>query len=260
MSARLIAAASALCLVSEAAVAAEVPCWLDQGVLVAPAQMAGLAGDFIIDTGAVRSALHNTRAQSAGIDGERTTGAVRLAGHATPAQELAIVDLDAQTWDFPTPIAGVIGTDVLSGFVLELETAPCRLTLSRPTTAPQPRTRGISLALSRSAQAQTIRVGVSDGARARYLDLIPATGLDAAVRLSPGLAHVPGGDPKALGPDEAGRASLRALSLGQTLFENVPTGLTAGDARQDGAVGLAILGRWRMRLDFPNQRLELSPP
>ena len=141
MSARLIAAASALCFASEAAVAAEVPCWLDQGVLVAPAQVAGLAGDFIIDTGAVRSALHNTRAQSAGIDGERTNGAVRLAGHATPPQDLAIVDLDAQTWDFPTPIAGVIGTDVLSGFVLEVETAPCRLTqpASTRTASPGPR-------------------------------------------------------------------------------------------------------------------------
>ena len=260
MSARLIAAASALCLVSEAAVAAEVPCWLDQGVLVAPAQVAGLAGDYIIDTGAVRSALHNTRAQSAGIDGERTSGAVRLAGHATPPQNLAIVDLDAQTWDFPTPIAGVIGTDVLSGFVLEVETAPCRLTLSRPARAQHPQARGLSLALSSSARAPTIRVGVSDGVEARYLDLIPSTGLDAAVRLSPSLAHVPGGDPKALGPDEAGRARLRALSLGQTLFENVPTGLAAADAPQDGAVGLAILGRWRMRFDFPNQRLELSPP
>ena len=88
--------------------------------------------------------------------------------------------------------------------------------------------------------------------------LIPATGLDAPARLSPAIAKVPGADPKAMAAYGEGRAELRALSLGNTLFEDLQAGLSDGQAGADGAVGLQVLGRWRLRFDFPSGRLHLA--
>lgn len=239
--------------------AAEIACWLDHGVLVAPAQAAGMAGDFIIDTGAAQSSVHNTRAQGAGFEGERLSGEVRLAGARLDGRDLAIEDLDARTWAFPTPIAGVIGADILRGFVVEVGTTPCRLTLSpaaQGVTVPG----GQAVPLVWRGGVPLVLAAVSDGPRALQVELTPSTGLDAPVRLSPAHADAPGAEPKVLAPYEAGRATLRALSLGGTLFENLPAGLTAPTAAADGAIGLAVLGRWRLRFDFPAGRLHLIGP
>ncbi|MDZ4320184.1 MAG: hypothetical protein U1A07_15315, partial [Phenylobacterium sp.] len=58
-------------------------------------------------------------------------------------------------------------------------------------------------------------------------------------------------------PYEAGRAELRALSLGAELFEHLRVGLNDEATTSDGAVGLEVLGRWRLRFDFPAGRLHL---
>lgn len=235
--------------------AAEIACWLDRGVLVAPATAAGVSGDFIIDTGADHSAIHNTRAQAAGVEGESLTGEVSLAGARVAALDLAVEDLDARTWAFPTPIAGVIGADVLRGFVLELDTSPCRMTLAAAGVLP--RLRGSGLSMSWQGAVPVVAGAVSDGPVARRVALIPATGLDAAIRLSPSIAAVPGAEAKRLQPYEEGRAELRALSLGGALFEQLRAGLNDGQTIADGAVGLEVLGLWRLRFDFPAGRLHL---
>lgn len=235
--------------------AAEIACWLDRGVLVAPAVAAGVAGDFIIDTGANHSVLHNTRAQAAGHEGAGLTGDVNLAGAVMAGRDLTIEDLDARTRAFPTPIAGVIGADILRDYVVELSTTPCRLNLASPgtlSTAP-----GRSLPITWLGATPVVSAAVSDGPTARVVALSPATGLDTAVRLSPAVASAPGADTLALAPHGATRADLRALSLGEVLFERVPTGLSDGQSQADGAIGLMVLRRWRLRFDFPAQRLYL---
>ena len=92
--------------------------------------------------------------------------------------------------------------------------------------------------------------------------MTPATGPDAAVRLSPSAAAGSGAaEPGKLGPYGSARAELRALSFAGVLFERLPAGLLAeGDAARLGAVGPAVLARWRLRFDFPAGRLELYPP
>ncbi len=255
MNARAALLACGLAAFSGEAMGAEIACWLDRGVLVAPATAAGVSGDFIIDTGADHSAIHNTRAQAAGVEGDSLAGEVRLAGAQVPGRNLAVEDLDARTWAFPTPIAGVIGADVLRGFVVELDTSPCRLTLASVDTLP--RAQGASLPMVWRGAVPVVDGAISDGPRARTVALIPATGLDAPARLSPAIASAPGADDKSLTPYEAGRAELRALSLGGALFEHLRVGLNDEAATSDGAVGLEVLGRWRLRFDFPAGRLHL---
>lgn len=255
MVARAALLACGLAAWSGEALGAEIACWLDRGVLVAPATAAGVSGDFIIDTGTKHSVVHNTRAQAAGIEGDSLAGEVRLAGIQVAERDLAIEDLDARTWAFPTPIAGVIGADILRDFVVELDTTPCRLTLASAGVLPSP--GGASLPISWRGPLPVVPGALSDGPTARAVGLIPATGLDAAVRLSPALAVVPGGDPTAMAPYGQGRAELRALSLGDVLFENLQAGLSDGQVDAEGAVGLQVLGRWRLRFDFPAGRLHL---
>lgn len=255
MIARAALLACGLAAFSGKAMAAEIACWLDRGVLVAPATAGGVSGDFIIDTGAGHSAIHNTRAQAAGVEGDSLAGEVRLAGARVAARDLAVEDLDARTWAFPTPIAGVIGADILRGFVVELDTSPCRLTLAAA--GGLPRVSGASLPMVWRGAVPVVTGALSDGPTARTVALTPATGLDAATRLSPSIAAVPGAETKSLSPYEAGRAELRALSLGGALFEHLRAGLNDEAATSDGAVGLAVLGRWRLRFDFPAGRLHL---
>ncbi|MFT4934981.1 MAG: hypothetical protein ACI9LT_001669 [Pseudoalteromonas distincta] len=255
MIARAALLACGLAAFSGEAMGAEIACWLDRGVLVAPAAAAGVSGDFIIDTGADHSSIHNTRAQALGADGETLVGEVRLAGARLADRDLAVEDLDARTWAFPTPIAGVIGADILQGFVVELDTAPCRLTLA--SAGALPRAQGPALPMVWRGAVPTVAGAISDGPRARSVTLIPATGLDAAARLSPAVATVPGGETKSLSAYESGRAELRALSLGGALFERLRAGLSDGELAADGTVGLEVLGRWRLRFDFPAGRLHL---
>ncbi|MDZ4322430.1 MAG: aspartyl protease family protein [Phenylobacterium sp.] len=255
MNARAALLACGLAAFSGEAMGAEIACWLDRGVLVAPATAAGVSGDFIIDTGADHSAIHNTRAQAAGVEGDSLAGEVRLAGAQVPGRNLAVEDLDARTWAFPTPIAGVIGADILKGFVVELDTSPCRLTLAAA--GALPRASGAGLPMGWRGAVPVVTGAVSDGPTARSVALIPATGLDAATRLSPSIASVPKAEARSLTPYEAGRAELRALSLGDALFEHLKVGLADDGATSDGVVGLAVLGRWRLRFDFPAGRLHL---
>jgi len=70
--------------------------------------MAGIAGDYILDTGTAQSALHETKAQAEGIDGTDLSGGVRVAGMTTPAGPLKVVDRDVR----PRNRAGVRGEPI----------------------------------------------------------------------------------------------------------------------------------------------------
>ncbi|HEY9235572.1 MAG TPA: aspartyl protease family protein, partial [Phenylobacterium sp.] len=116
--------------------AGEVACWYEQGVLIAPASVAGVAGDYILDTGSPATQLHETMAQGAGIAQTSLAGEVRLAGLTLPARPLAVANLDSRTWLFPTPIAGVIGADILGDYVVDVSFAPCRVSIRPAREAP----------------------------------------------------------------------------------------------------------------------------
>ncbi|MDB5457029.1 MAG: hypothetical protein JWP92_2614 [Caulobacter sp.] len=218
------------------AVAGQTACWFEHGAVVAPASIAGLSGDYVIDLSAPRTLLHNTKAQAAGYDDTALTVPVRLAGQTVAALAVAVVDLDARGGPFDTPIAGVIGADVLGRYVVDIRFAPCRLTLSRPGSEPA-FGRGASLPATLVGGVPTVTAAVADGAKAWSGPFAIDTASTAAARL-PGLEArlVPPGtklDPQArhLAP-----ARLRALSLGGILFESV--GATLAD---DLPAGLAVI-------------------
>lgn len=251
----LVAAAAA-----PSARAGETACWVDRGVLVIPAEVLGIAGDYVLDTAAPRSLLAETRAQGAGFTATALRGEVRLAGLDLHDRAIAVADLDLRTGALPTPIAGVIGADILAAYVVDIRFAPCRVALWRPAQAPR-FGRAHVLPLAWTNGAPTAPAAVSDGRRSLLGQFRPATGADTAVRLSDAIADAPGAAQRQeLYPYGVSRPRLRALSLAGALYENLPAGLArAEDPAVAGEIGTPLLARYRLRFDFPRGRLHLAP-
>jgi hypothetical protein len=241
------------------AAAGESRCWYEAGVLVVPAEVMGVAGDYVLDTGAPATLLADTQAEGAGFSETALTGEVRLAGQALEGRPVAVAKLDARLRFLPTPVAGVIGADVLKSYVLDVRFAPCRIGVWRPGRAPR---FGPALRqpLGWADGRPVAEAGVSDGLRAWRGDFALATGSDTPVRLAEELADAPGAKPRAaILPYGAARAQLRALSFGGELFENAWSGLIPkADAPAAGEIGAPALARFRLRFDFPAGLLALA--
>lgn len=235
-------------------------CWFDNGVVVVAAEAAGIAGDFILDTGQARTVLAETQAQAAGYAETAVTGTVRLAGRRIEGVAMTVQGIDVRTGLFPTPIAGVIGADVLRSYVVDVSFAPCRIRLSLPGRAPR-LPAAVSLPMAWIAGAPAVEAGVSDGAHAFRGAFRLATGSDTAVRLSAALAAAPGAArPRELYPYGVLRPRLRAFSIAGRIAENLPSGLVeASDPALAGEIGAPLLHAWRVRFDFPRGRLLLAP-
>lgn len=254
-----LALAALVALAPATARAGDAQCWLDHGVLVVPAVVAGVAGDYILDTGAPATLLHETRAQGMGLEATALRGEVRVAGLRLPDRPILVADLDARTAAFPTPIAGVIGADVLAGRILDIGFAPCRVALNVKARAPRfPTEAALPFRLERGTPV--ITAAVADGPRAASGGFVASTGADAAVRLNGRLASVPGASNlDSLQPFASARASLRALSVGGVLFENLKVGLSPASADDIlGTIGAGVLARWTIRFDFIGGRLLLA--
>ncbi len=233
-------------------------CWFEHGVVVVPARVAGVAGDYILDTGAPATLLHETRAQMEGHAETNLRGEVRVAGLALTDQTVAVADLDARTYGFETPIAGVIGADVLAGQIVDIDFAPCRVTIWEPGKAPRFQADQI-LAMPMVNGQPTVMAAVADGPRPAVGQFGLSTGLDAAIRLDEGQARVPGARLEDLAPYGARRAQLRALSFAGTLFETLPAGLEPSAEGRLGTLGAQVLSHWHVRFDFSRGHLLLGP-
>lgn len=232
-------------------------CWFEQGVVVVPASVAGVAGDYILDTGSPTTQLHETRAQMEGRVETLLRGVVRIDGARLEDRPIIVADLDARTYAFPTPIAGVIGADVLASYVVDIGFAPCRVDLWRRGQAPRFRSEH-SLPMHLRDGLPTVIAAVADGPRAVVGGFVVSTGLDSAVRLDEALASVPGGRARDLAPYGPRRAQLRALSLAGELFEALAAGLQPHSEGAAGVIGAPVLERWDLRFDFPRRRLLLG--
>jgi len=249
-----MAAALAFAVVATAARAGEARCWIDRGALVAPAAFGDIAGDFLIDLSAPQSELHVTRAQSDGVVTDTVTRDLVAAGQRIPAVTLRVADLDSRTAAFVTSINGVLGADVLKDYVVDLDPSPCRLRLSR----------GPGRRLARSRRLPVREIGgipvvpalISDGQRVRS-GLFGLGAGDWASRLSGARLSRP---PPSVIAADAPPIRLRALEFGGRLFEQTPTVVT-GDPPSEvsGAIGMAVLSHWRMRLDMAGGWLDLAP-
>ena len=249
-----------LALSATPALAGQAACWFENGVVVVGAEVMGVPGDYILDTASPHTQLADSQAQTAGYAETALTGEVRLAGVVAKGRPVAVEVLDLRTGALPTPIAGVIGADVLRDYVLDISFAPCRVTLSPTGRAPRfgP---GISLPLRWVAERPVVTAAVADGPRAISGAFTPATGADTDLRLSDAAASVTGAPkPKELYPYGVYRPRLRALSFAGSLLENLPAGLIkAENPGLTGQIGAPILQRYRLRFDFPGGRLLLAP-
>jgi len=222
--------------------------------VVVPANLGGIAGDFILDTATEGLQLHETRAQGEGLPSTFRAD-LRLAGRVYRQRPVAVVDLDSRTHAFPTPIAGVIGAGVLDGDVLDLSLAPCRVALFAP--GRTPRRRAVeTFPLGSAGQRPLIRATVTDGRQIRQGWFLLATSSDAALRLSSEAVVLPPQTELApLMPGGGRRGSLRALSVAGQLVENLSTGLDAPEDGILGRIGPQVFVGWILR--FQSGRLFL---
>lgn len=239
--------------------AAEVACRFEAGTITLPAVVAGIAGDYILDTGAAQTTLHSTKAEAEGIADTALTGDVRLAGMAIRAVPLTVADLDVRTWNLPTPAGGVIGADVLKGFVVDVSYAPCRVRLSLPGKAP--RVSGRTLDLGWDLGRPTAEAAVADEARRISGRFVIATGANAPVRLADDLAQVVPGAlrPEELYPEGVWLARLPQVSFAGAEGLDAGAGLMKPEGDVVGLLGAHVLAHFRLRFDFPAGKLIVQP-
>jgi len=260
MSLKALLLAAAAATLAGPAWAGPAPCWFERGVVVVSAQVAGVTGDFILDTGAAQTVLAETQAQGAGYDATVLSGEVVLAGMRTADAAIVVKDVDVRTGLFDTPIAGIIGADVLKPYVLDLSFAPCRVGLYAPGRAPR-LPRATVLPLTWLGGVPATDATASDGPHTASGGFALATGSDTAVRLSDAYAKAPGAPkPQEVYPYGVLRPRLRALSLAGQIAEGLPAGLVKDqDPALLGEIGAPLLAGWRVRFDFPESRLYLAP-
>ena len=239
---------------SGAARAGETACWFENGAIIAPAVLGNMAGDYVIDLSAPRTLLHETKAQMEGITVPELTLPVQVAGLKAPAVSVKVADLDARGAGFVTPIAGVIGMDVLAGHSVEIDFAHCRVRIDQPWSA----RRQVVLPVEMIDGLPTITAAVSDGPMARQGAFAIDTASKAMARLSTRGAAATGK------LDASARhqalARLRALSIDGVLAENVPASL-ADDLPEGvaGTLGTALWARHRLRLAADARTLSDAP-
>jgi len=238
--------------------AGETACHFEAGVITLPAVVAGIAGDYVLDTGAPQTTLHETKAQAEGIAATELAGDVRLAGMAVLRAPLKVADLDVRSWNLPTPTAGVIGADVLKGFVVDVSYEPCRVRLSRPGQAP--RVAGRALELGWDLGRPTAEAAVSDDAHKVSGRFVIATGSNVPVRLADDLAQAPGAlRPDELYPEGVWLARLPQMDFAGAVGRDAAAGLMKPEGDVVGVIGGSVLAHFRLRFDFPAGRLIAEP-
>ncbi|WP_296597949.1 aspartyl protease family protein [Phenylobacterium sp.] len=225
-------------------------------MITVPAEVAGIAGDYILDTGAARTTLHETAAQANGIAEDAVTGDVRLAGLAARGVAANVADLDIRTWNLPTPAAGVIGADALKGFVLDVSYAPCRVRVWPA--GKGPRFAGRRYDLGWDLGRPTVRAAVSDDVHRISGRFVVATGANVPVRLADDLAQAEA-DTKELYPQGAWLARLPEVDFGGARGRDVAAGLMKPEGEVVGVLGGQVLAHFRLRFDFPAGRLIVDP-
>ncbi len=244
----LLAAARGGPALAERRGAGETACWFENGAVVAPAAIGGIAGDYVIDLSAPRTLLHVDVAQGAGFVDTALTLPVRLAGRRVEAAPITVQNLDYRAVGFSTPISGVIGADILGRYGLVLDFSPCRLRLDRPGGPPGGRSEGWPVTMV--GGVPTIPAAASDGFRSVSGPFALDTASGGGVRAR-GAAD---------GPRQKPAGTLSGLSLGGTLRQDLPA-VVAGDLPDGvvGAIGAQVLAAYRLRLDPKALRLWLTP-
>jgi hypothetical protein len=234
------------------AMAGQTACWFENGAVIVPAAIGGLAGDYVLDLSAPRTLLHETAAQRGGFAETALTLPVDVAGQRVEAAPVVVQDLNYRSVGFFSPITGVIGADILDRYVLTLDFAPCRLSLERPKISPGAAAAGQvgALRVVMVGGVPTVVAAASDGLKGVSGPFALDTASGGGVRAR-GAAD---------GPRQKPAGTLRALSLDGTLRQDLPA-VIAGDLPVGvvGALGVEVLSAYRLRLDPQALRLWLTP-
>ncbi len=256
---------------------------LDEGRIFVPLTVNGRAVTAILDSGAGTALLDSAFAASAGLkpvgavplSGENAVGAGAMIsgveiglGDAT-LKGMTVTTTDLRSLGVVQPV--LMGEDIFRGAVVDIDFPGRRLALRDPASF-HPPAGAIAVTLVHDGVDQLVPVSVEGGSPATF---IMDTGFPLALRIAPHLAkaqNLLAGKPSAAisaggigGSAPAQIASLGRLSLGGVSFSNVP--VMFSDAwpsatytdRVQGLLGIALLSRFRVIVDWPDGRLYLIP-
>lgn len=234
--------------------------WLDSGssatvVDATFAQTLGLSLEGGIRARGVAGAVGGVRLASAALD---------IGGQPIPAQRVAVMDLSAVTRVVPRPVQVILGREVFEQSIVQIDFAHRRLSVLPREGFRPPATPPVPLRASGGLRSFPIRVGDTEteaifdlgNSGALLLDqgFARANGLMAGRRTSTQLSV--GAD----GPRQSLIASLDRVEVGGVAFRSVGVVATAGLASHAPAnVGLEILSRFKVTVDFAGDRLWLEP-
>jgi predicted aspartyl protease len=234
--------------------------WLDSG-----------AGAIVVDAAfAKQLGLElGTPIKAHGVSGQITdvhlSKADLVAGDlALPGRRVAVMDLSAVQRLVGRPVQVLLGRDVFDQAIVQIDFQSRRLTLTpRGDFQPPP---GAPLPLKRSGDLRSVPIRVAGVEMSAILDLGNAGGLlidqefaahyglldgrRASTTLSVG----------ADGAHEETQSTVDRLELGGVSLDGVPTTATANlSSKAPANIGLQVLSRFRMTIDFAGDRLWLMP-
>ncbi|WP_395670486.1 aspartyl protease family protein [Phenylobacterium sp.] len=234
--------------------------WLDSG-----------ASSSVVDAAfAARLGLQlgrSVRAQgvAGGVEGVRLARVdFQLGDLVLPGRDVAVMDLTALARVAPRPVQVILGRDVFDAAVLDIDFAARQIAfLARHDFRPPPIR---PLPLSPAGNLRSFPIRVEGRSVAAILDLGNSGGLliDRAWAEGRGLLErrrlstqlSVGVD----GPREGLVASLDRVAVGGVVFDDVPASITADLAAETPVnVGLSVLSRFHVTIDFQGQRLWLQP-
>lgn len=265
---------------SAAAQSARVPIQEQAGKLFVTVNVNGVVVDAMVDSGSQFSLLDKGFAKAVGVAtegrfsgsgfGGRVSGAwskgvsLSLGGAAVAGSRPAVVDLAPLSRTHGRPIQAVLGREIFDRYVVDIDFEQHSLALfPREGFRPPMGTRAVSLFPAKSGM--TMEVSVEGGPP---LSVLIDLGSDVPLILSPGPAAHRLLDGRAastawlggFGSGGAGQvATARQVFVGGETVAAVPVIVAPHGLSGDGNLGLPVLSRFRLYLDYAGGRAWLGP-
>lgn len=255
--------------------------FLQERQILLPVRINGRPAEAWLDSGASMTILDAALAERLGIS---TQGEVRAQGVARrmsgvrlataglqigalnlPRRRVAVTDLSALSQAAPRPVEIILGRDVFDEAIVDIDFRARRIILS-PKTGFAPPPHATPLPLRRLGVLRGFPITIGGARTTAVLDLgnagslmldrgfAEAFGLLKGRRVSTQMSF--GAD----GAHESGAVSLDGVRLDGAVFDDVPADLVLEPASKAAAnVGLGLLSRFRVTVDFSGSRLWLRP-
>ena len=277
--------------VSPGTISASVPFDLDDGEIGLEVKINGTSERVFLDSGAGGIALSQTAATALGL---KSDGFLEVRGyggstdqHPVAIQSLEVpnavqlsnitgiaIDLPQQLDDYFTrPLAGFIGYDLLSHFVVRIDYGRKKITFTQPAAFHPSPSDGSALPLTLDSNLPTVKASLDGLPPAQFL--LDTGDADAAVRLygpyvaqyrldkkyPHGVVAVGGGIG---GVSRARRTRVASFTVAGQTLRNIPADFsldTKGGVSQvnAGSLGSRLLSRFVVTFDYPHNRVYFAP-